>query len=143
MPFALVSAKNTLSFTNKQGIAIRGYDTVAYFTKNIAVKGTPDFQHSWNQAVWYFSKQEHLVLFKESPQKYAPQYGGYCSWAVANNSLAPINPKAFAIIDKKLYLNYNFLFHKKWLKKRKKLIFDADENWPFLIEKIKKNGQKL
>ena len=63
--------------TDKEGVAIKGYDAVAYFTGGRAVAGKKDFQHNWNNARWYFSNADHLDFFKTDPEKYAPQYGGY------------------------------------------------------------------
>ena len=99
------------TFIDKKGRAIRGYDTVAYFTKNKPVKGNPEFQYEWKHGTWFFSSQENLELFKASPEKYAPQYGGYCAYAIAIDQLVPIDPTQFTILDNKLYLNYSCLLY--------------------------------
>lgn len=96
------------------GTAIRGYDTVAYFTQARPVEGKDEFATQWSGATWKFASQEHLDLFTESPEKYAPQYGGYCAYGVATESLVKIEPDLWQILDGKLYLNYNRKINDKW-----------------------------
>ncbi len=96
------------------GIAIRGFDTVAYFTEGKAVKGKASIATEWNGATWHFSKQEHLELFTADPEAYAPQYGGYCAYGVAVDSLVKIEGNLWDIVDDKLYLNFNKKLQKKW-----------------------------
>ena len=92
----------------KSGKAIGGYDTVAYFTENKAVKGSASHTHRWNGADWQFSSAKNLALFKAQPEKYAPQYGGHRAWAIAEKGiLVQIDPKCFDFYGGKLYLNYN------------------------------------
>ncbi|MEO0368244.1 MAG: YHS domain-containing (seleno)protein [Pseudomonadota bacterium] len=113
--------------------AIRGYDTVAYFTQNQAVEGDKAFSYEYKGATWLFSSQENLDLFKAEPQKYEPQYGGYCAYAVSKNSTASIEPEQFTIHNGKLYLNYNKSVNEKWLADKDAFITAADENWPGLL----------
>lgn len=96
------------------GIAIRGYDTVAYFTQDKAVKGDPDITAEWNGATWQFSNEEHRDLFIADPEAYAPQYGGYCAYGVAVDNLVKIEGDQWDIVDGKLYLNFNKKFSKRW-----------------------------
>ncbi len=98
------------------GIAINGYDTVAYFTDNKAVKGSEAHAYSWMGAKWQFASQQHLELFKATPEKFAPQYGGYCAYGVSQGYLVSIEPEQFTILDGKLYLNYDGSVQKKWTK---------------------------
>ena len=98
------------------GVAINGYDTVAYFTDKKAVKGSDAHAFSWNGANWKFASKEHLDLFKASPEKYAPQYGGYCAYGVSQGYLVSIEPEQFTVLDGKLYLNYDAGVQKKWTK---------------------------
>ena len=114
--------------------AIRGYDTVAYFTEGKPVEGDDKFSTEYNEATWLFSSQENLDLFKADPEKYAPQYGGYCAYAVSQNSTASIKPELFTIHDGKLYLNYNESINKKWVADKESFIVQADANWPALLE---------
>ncbi len=115
-------------------LAIEGYDTVAYFAENRAVEGKKEYQLEWMDANWRFSSQENLELFQVDPEKYAPQYGGYCAWAVSNNALADIDPDQFTIVDGKLYLNYNAAVQEKWLPEKEARIELANEYWPELID---------
>ncbi len=119
---------------NTKGVAVRGYDVVAYFMDQMPVKGSEAFQHQWKGAIWYFSKSEHLKQFKENPEKFAPQYGGYCAYAVANGSTAPIDPQAWSIVDDKLYLNFSKSVHKKWQAQQAEHIKQADKNWPGVLK---------
>jgi len=113
--------------------AIKGYDTVAYFTENKPVKGKSDFSTEYNEATWLFSSQENLDLFLANPEMYAPQYGGYCAYAVSQGSTASIKPELFTIHDGKLYLNYNEKINNKWNANKEAFISDADKNWPELL----------
>jgi len=90
------------------GIAIMGYDPVAYFTKGRAMKGSEKFVHTWLGAPWHFANAEHRDLFAADPVKYAPQFGGYCADGTAyDQNTANVDPEAWRIIDGKLYLNYD------------------------------------
>jgi len=109
--------------------ALKGYDTVAYFTLGKAVKGSKKLTYKWNGVDWKFSSQKNLELFKTSPEKYAPQYGGYCAYAMADGKKVAINPKAFDVKDGKLYLNYNKSIQKKWKNSVDNFIKDADSEW--------------
>ena len=109
--------------------AIRGYDTVAYFTEGRAVKGDRTYTYSWNGAHWYFSIQENRDLFRENPERYAPQYGGYCAYAMSKGSYASTSPKAWTIYEGKLYLNYSRAVRKTWSKDKPLFIGRANRNW--------------
>lgn len=113
--------------------AIKGYDSVAYFTENKAVKGNSDFSFEYNGATWLFASQENLGLFKGSPEAYSPQYGGYCAYAVSQGTTASIKPELFTIHKGKLYLNYNQKINKQWSESKDSFIIDADKNWPKLL----------
>lgn len=129
-PSVALDEINTTRFGN---LAIKGYDAVAYFTEAQAIKGNEAFRYEWKGANWQFSSAENLALFKANPEKFAPQYGGYCAYAVAKNSTASIDPTQFTIVDNKLYLNYNQRINKKWLADRDNFIAVADVNWPALL----------
>lgn len=117
------------------GVAIRGFDTVAYFTQNKAVKGSEAFTTQWKGATWWFSSQEHLNLFTANPEKYAPQYGGYCAYGVAVDNLVKIEGELWDIVDGKLYLNFNKKFRKKWREDIVGYIKKADQKFDKLLEK--------
>ncbi len=119
-------------FSNK---ALGGFDTVAFFTDGKPVKGQSEFKTEYKGATWLFSSQQHLDLFNADPEKYAPQYGGYCAWAVgAKNDLAPGDPKYWHIVDNKLYLNYNQSVQNDWLEDVGGFIASGDKNWPGLVK---------
>lgn len=113
--------------------AIKGYDAVAYFEQSKAVKGDKDFSHSWMDATWLFASAQHRDLFAADPAKYAPQYGGYCAWAVSQGDTANIDPQSWKIVDGKLYLNYSSKIQRRWEGDIEKHIRDADENWPKIL----------
>lgn len=129
------SAAMALSPINKSwtGVAIEGYDTVAYFTEAKPVKGNSEFTHKWMDATWRFASAENRDRFAEAPEMYAPQYGGYCAWAVSQNDTAGIDPKAWKIVDGKLYLNYSLKIQAKWAKDIPGHIEAGDRNWPGLV----------
>jgi YHS domain-containing protein len=112
-----------------ENAAVRGFDTVAYFTEQKPVGGKKEFSHEWNGAKWFFSSEENKNLFVADPEKYAPQFGGYCAWAVSHGYTADGDPEAWKIVDGKLYLNYNQDVKKKWEAEQDKLIKDGEKNW--------------
>jgi YHS domain-containing protein len=117
-------------FQTKDG-AIRGFDAVAYFTENKPVKGKAEFAHSWMGANWMFASAENRDKFKAEPEKYAPQYGGYCAYAMAEyGNTVEIDPNAFTLEGGKLYLNYSKGVQATWEKDKAKFIAKADKNWP-------------
>ncbi|MCK5703425.1 MAG: YHS domain protein [Cyclobacteriaceae bacterium] len=127
-------------FTNTDKIANNGYDVVNYFTTNSAARGSIDFSTTITGATYYFVSDENLKLFKESPNKYLPQYDGYCSFAVAKmNKKVPVNPETFRIDDGKLYLFYNDFWEGKpfntivpWLNNEADMEKMAAVNWKTL-----------
>ena len=127
-------AVEPINTTWRGNLAVEGYDTVAYFTENQPVKGKKEFQTEWRDANWRFASQEHLNLFQENPEKYAPQYGGYCAWAVSKNATASIDPAQFTIFNDKLYLNYNAKIQKQWTPVKEEKIALADGYWPELVD---------
>jgi len=114
-------------------VAIDGHDPVGYFLENKPVKGKKAHKLKWQGATWQFASAENKALFEANPDKYAPQYGGYCAWAASQNAVAGIDPEQFSIIDDKLYLNYNAEVKGKWLVDTSKYIKDGDANWPDLL----------
>jgi YHS domain-containing protein len=113
------------------GVAIEGYDTVAYFTDGQATKGSEEFAHEWLGATWYFANAEHRDLFAAQPVKYAPQYGGHCSLGAAfGESTANIDPEAWSIVNGKLYLQYSKGGRDVWEQDSANMIAAADQKWP-------------
>lgn len=115
--------------------AIHGYDPVAYFTDMKPVEGKQDYVFDWMGGKWFFVSSENLKLFAADPEKYAPQFGGYCAYAIGNNYTANGDPHAWSIVDNKLYLNYNKEVRKMWLKEIPELIRKGEKNWPQLLTK--------
>lgn len=115
-------------------VAVSGYDPVAYFTQSKPVKGKKAISLSWNGATWRFSSEENKALFEKNPEKYAPQYGGYCAYAVAKNSTASGDPEQWTIHDGKLYLNYNQEINDTWRGDMLNFIDKADVNWPNVLK---------
>lgn len=112
--------------------AISGYDAVAYFTEGKAVEGSDEFTYQYMGANWKFSTQTHLDMFKEDPTAYAPQYGGYCAYAVANGDTASAEPDLWTIHEGKLYLNYSRRINTRWQEDIPGYIEKADKEWPAL-----------
>lgn len=120
-------------FETGDGIAIGGTDPVAYFTQGAAVPGTPEHAAEWGGTTWHFASAENMAAFEADPERYAPQYGGYCAWAVgARNALAPTEPAQWSIVDGKLYLNYSASVQSDWKQDVPGFIAKADANWPRL-----------
>lgn len=115
------------------GVAIRGYDTVAYFTQGKPVEGLDEFSTEWSGATWKFSTQDHLDLFVDNPESYAPQYGGYCAYGVSQNYLVKIEPENWTIVDDKLYLNYDSDVQQKWEQDIPGFITKADSKFEQLL----------
>ena len=123
-------------FRNLWGHAIRGYDPVAYFTEGRPVEGRAEFSFDWNGATWRFASAEHRALFAENPERYAPQYGGYCAWAVSQGYTASVDPDAWDIVDGRLFLNYSKDVQTKWRADRPALITAADGKWPAIAQRL-------
>jgi YHS domain-containing protein len=117
------------------GVAIHGYDPVAYFRDQKPVKGKTEFEQVWMGAKWRFVSAENLEAFKANPEKYAPQYGGYCAYGMSAGYAAPTEPDAWSVIDGKLYLNYNKQVRQMWNKDIPGYIVKADRNWPQIPKK--------
>ncbi len=114
--------------------AINGYDVVAYFTDSKPVEGTKANSFVWKGETWYFASVKNLEAFKTNPEKYAPQYGGYCAYGMSRGYKAKTDADAWTIVDGKLYLNYNVDVKKTWSEKQAELIEKANQNWPTVKE---------
>lgn len=109
--------------------AIKGYDTVAYFTTGKALQGNESFTFKWHDMTWYFLTEENRNLFATSPEKYAPQYDGYCAWAMTEARKAQVDPEVWEIVNGKLYLQCSKAAYEKWSKDIPGNIKKADMNW--------------
>lgn len=133
-PFAH-AAKDPIytSFLNSK--AVSGYDVVSYFQGDgVPIKGKSTFTTDYKGAEWLFSSQENLDAFQAEPEKYAPQYGGYCAYAVGVGQTAKADPLQYHITDDKLYLNINKKYRQIWLDDIDNFIVQGDKNWPNVLE---------
>mgnify|MGYP005848931023 CR=1 FL=1 len=125
----LVAAASPDMNLDAQGVAIHGYDPVAYFTDGKAVKGSAQFSHKTGDATYHFASAKHRDLFAKAPAKYAPQLGGYCAMGTAMGKKLDVDPQAWKIVDGKLYLNLNKDVQKKWLSDVPGHLKQADAKW--------------
>lgn len=120
---------------NGAGVAVGGYDVVAYFTAGAAVAGKADFAAKHEGATYHFSSAANRDLFRADPAKYVPQYGGYCAYGAAGGYKAPVDVNAWKIVEGKLYLNYDASVQSRWLKDTESYIRKADANWVAIRDK--------
>jgi len=129
----IILAQNAIAqseiFGTTEG-AINGYDAVAYFTESKPVKGKKENSFVWKEETWYFSSMKNQEAFKLNPEKYAPQFGGYCAYGMSRGYKAKTDADAWTIVDGKLYLNYNVEVKKIWSEKQSEFIDKAEQNWP-------------
>lgn len=119
------------------GIAIDGTDAVAYFTENKPVAGSSENAFEWNGATWHFASVENMESFKANPAKFAPAYGGYCAWAIAEKKqLASTQPSNWAVVDNRLFLNFNDSVQERWNADIARFIKMGDENWPDIVKEF-------
>ena len=117
-------------YTNWRGFAVKGYDPVAYFTRGEPVEGSSEHSFEWSGAEWRFASAENLARFMGDPERYAPQYGGYCAYAVTQGNKVSTDPEVWKIVDDKLYLNYSKDVQALWVKDIPGFIAKADNRWP-------------
>jgi YHS domain-containing protein len=125
----------TLLNLDKSGVAIQGYDPVAFFTDHKPVKGDPKFVSKRDGAVYFFASKEHKELFNADPAKYEPVFGGYCAYGVSRNKLVEIDVDAFQIVDGRLLLQYSTGVRDDFNKDAKGNLAKAEANWIGLVEK--------
>src|SRR5687768_1234466 len=122
-----------------EGLAARGYDVTAYFLQGQAARGSPAHQLNYKGAIWRFTTAENLAKFKADPAAYAPQFGGYCAWAVSQGYVAPGDPEQWKIVDGKLYLNFNARAKELWEADQADAIERGHANWPAVLTKNQDN----
>jgi YHS domain-containing protein len=125
----LFSFGTIIAMATEPQIAIKKYDTVAYFTEKKAMHGTDEYTVTYHDMVWYFSSQKNRELYAADPQAYAPQYDGYCAWALTESRLAQTDPEVWKIVDGKLYLNCSKAAYEKWARDIPGHIKMADRIW--------------
>ena len=126
---ALAAGAAAAGAAQGQDLAIKGYDAVAYFTLGKATRGSESFTSRWHDMTWRFSSREHRDLFAADPLRYAPQYDGYCAWAMTESRLAITDPEVWKIVDGKLYLNCSQAAYEKWSRDIPGHIRKADAIW--------------
>ncbi len=131
---------DSVVYIKDANLALEGYDTVAYFESNAAVKGSNEWKTEYKEAEWLFSSEYNLNLFLGNPDNFAPAYGGYCAWAMNDGDLAPGRSELWDIIDGRLYLNYSKSTRKKFLADINSMIINADSKWPEVELMLSKAG---
>ena len=127
--------KGFLNNTDPDGVTLQGYDAVAYFTDMKALKGDPKYFARYNGATYWFSSEQNASLFKDNPEKYAPQYGAFCGYAMSLGKLRPVNPEIFDVIDGRLILQHTKDAYDQFHKNLSGNIQKADSNWPGQVKK--------
>jgi hypothetical protein len=133
-PDLAMAAKPLIYTPALSNAAVGGYDVVAYFTAGRPTPGLDGFKTEWKGATWKFSSAANLAKFRANPAAYAPQYGGYCAWAVSQGYTAKGDPQHWKIVGGKLYLNYNSEVQTKWNKDIPGFIRKGDSNWPTVLK---------
>jgi YHS domain-containing protein len=132
---ALPQTMKTLQNLDKNGVAIQGYDPVAFFTQNKPVKGNAEFQSKYKGAIYYFASAEDKNTFDAAPAKYEPQFGGYCAYGLSQGHLAPVKIEAFQIVNGRLLMQYDLDVKGNFNKDQAGNLQKADQNWPGLVDK--------
>lgn len=128
------SGGKTLVFTDKQGVALEGYDAISYFTDGKPMKGDPKIEATYNGALYHFVSQEHRETFEKSPSTYAPAYGGFCGYAASVGKVRPANPLVWSIVDGQLIVQHTKGADELWQKDVAGNKVKADKYWPLLVE---------
>jgi YHS domain-containing protein len=133
--FGVFAQTKTLLNLDKSGVAIQGYDPIAFFSDHHPMMGKPEFTSHADGATYYFASKEHKALFDKDPMKYEPCFGGYCAYGVSHNKLAHVDVEAFQIVDGKLYMQYSKSVRDSFNEDQKGNLGKANQNWPSLLEK--------
>jgi YHS domain-containing protein len=131
----LVAQTKTFLNLDKNGLAIQGYDPVAFFTENKPVKGRSEFKSVHQGATYYFASAQDKERFDQEPAKYEPAFGGFCAYGVSRNKLVGIDPEAFQILDGRLLLQYSKGVRSDFNKDTQGNLAKANANWPGLLER--------
>jgi YHS domain-containing protein len=133
-----IGAAKELHNLTRDGVAIEGYDPVAFFTDHRPVKGNAQFQSQYGGARYYFASAEHKAAFEKEPGKYEPQFGGYCAYGASQGHPAPIKIEAWQIVNERLLMQYDLSIKDKFNKDQQGNLHKADQNWPGIVEKYGK-----
>lgn len=131
---ALTNFAQAAAANEEDGVAIKGYDPVAYFTDHKPVKGSETHKFQYQGAVYEFASEAHRKLFAATPEKYLPQFNGFCAYGVAVGHKADIDPAAFTIVDGKLYLNYSLKVRDTWSQDIPGYLQKAQTAWPTVAQ---------
>lgn len=134
MVTAAVAEKRLIN-VDRNGLALKGYDPVAYFTENRPVKGDAKFQSTFNGATYYFASAANKKTFEADPNKYEPQFGGFCAYAASQGHTAKIEPDAFEVLNGRLLLQYDRSVRDLFNKDQQGNLAKADRNWPSIVQK--------
>jgi YHS domain-containing protein len=126
----LQSAAQSTTINHQNGIALEGYDVVAFFTDSMAVKGNANNAYTWQGVQWHFASQAHREAFAMNPERYAPSFGGFCAYGTARGYKAPTQIETWTIHEGRLFLNYSLKVKSLWLKEMQGYIEKANEQWP-------------
>ncbi len=129
---AFAQSKNLIN-VDRSGVAVQGYDPVAFFTDGKPVKGNPQFTGNLKGATYYFASAEHKAAFDKEPAKYEPQFGGYCAYGVTKGKTVPIEVDAFQVVNGRLLLQYDKGIRDKFNKDIQGNLKLADSKWPGLV----------
>ena len=132
---AFAQTNKTIVNLDKRGMAVQGYDPVAFFTDQKPVKGKADLQSTYHGAIYLFATAEHKALFDASPEKYEPAFGGYCAYGVSKGHLAPVKVDAFQIVDGRLLMQNSTHVRDSFNEDQKGNLAKADATWPELVDK--------
>jgi hypothetical protein len=133
---ALTAHAQTPAWNADRGaLAVHGYDVVAYLTDSAPIRGRAEFEYRWQNTIWRFSSAEHRDQFARAPERFAPQFGGYCAWAVSRGYTADVDPEAWRVVDGKLYLNYSKRVQRMWQADVVGNIAKGHANWPGVLSK--------
>ncbi|HKE94651.1 MAG TPA: YHS domain-containing (seleno)protein [Povalibacter sp.] len=132
LTLALIGARTVFAgdFFEQDGVALRGYDPVAYFTDNKPEKGLAKYAYEYKGSKFLFASAKNEQAFATNPEKYAPQFGGFCAFGTANGVKATTQPDAFSVVDGKLYLNHDTNVQKRWKEDVDGNISLGEKNWP-------------
>jgi len=130
----LAQTKSLLNL-EKDGLALKGFDPVAYFVQNKPLKGKPEFKSAWQGATYHFASEENKARFDKEPNKFEPAFGGFCAYGVSRNKLVEIDPEAFQIVEGRLLLQYSKGVRNDFNKDVQGNLAKANTNWPGLVER--------
>jgi YHS domain-containing protein len=132
---SLFAQTKTLLNLQKNGLALQGFDPVAYFTQNKPVKGKPEFTTVRQGATYYFASAGNKARFDKEPDKFEPAFGGFCAYGVSRNKLVEIDPEAFQVVGGRLLLQYSKSVQNDFNKDPQGNLTKANSNWPGLVER--------